>query len=87
MKSMISRKYKQQPVSEVGMSVWHCESLGQIVTWQPSLSDMQFYGEVMQLKFAHYVWTSLHWTVWRTSRNLATMSMGIWVCVCVCINI
>ena len=48
MKSMISRKYKQQPVSEVGMSVWHSESLGQIVTWQPSLSDMQFYGEVMQ---------------------------------------
>lgn len=38
---MISRKYKQQPVSEVGMLVWHSESLGQIVSWQPSLSDTQ----------------------------------------------
>lgn len=47
---MISRKYKQQPVSEMGMLVWYCESLGQIVTRQLSSSDMQLIWENNALK-------------------------------------
>lgn len=52
MKAGISRKYNNL------YQKWLCQCdtvnhWGQIVTWQLSLSDIQLYEKIMDLKFAH----------------------------------